>query len=157
MLTRYRDWGWNDWAMPEIGRTLGELELLRREMDRLFDGASSESSTRAATPRLPRMGLFDRGQYLTLRAELPGVAKDAVDVTVNQGVLSIRGQRKESAPSGYSLHRRERSDFQFARAFNLPCKVDLEKTQAEMEAGVLTVTLPKAEEEKPRHISVRAK
>ncbi len=154
MLTRYSDWGWNDLVWPELGRGFAELEALRREMDRLFE---RREPARAAPSRFPRMGLFDRGQALVLRAEVPGVAEGDIDVTVDRGVLSVRGRRKASAPTGYSLHRRERGELSFARSFNLPCKVDREKIRAELDGGVLTITLPKAEEEKPRQISVRAK
>lgn len=154
MLTKYSDWGWNDWALPNLGRTLAELDALRREMDRVFDGQAPE---RRDSARFARMGLFDRGPQLVLRAELPGVAHKDIDVTVDQGVLTVRGERKLTAPTGYSAHRRERGEMSFARSFNLPCRVDAEKISAQLADGVLTVTLPKAEEEKPRAIAVRAK
>ena len=70
--------------------------------------------------------------------------------------MTIKGERQDSAPEGYSVHRKERGAFRFTRSFALPAKVDVEKVQAVLKHGVLTVTLPKAKEAQPRQISVKA-
>jgi len=103
------------------------------------------------------VGLYDQGSQLVVRAELPGVSEGDVQLTVDHGVLSLKGTRKTALPEGYSVHRQERADYQFARSFSLPCKVDVEKTTASMKNGLLTVTLPKAAEEQPRQITVAVK
>jgi HSP20 family protein len=149
---------WNDWGLGDLDRSLAEFDALRREMNRLFEGGDLGSRSRARSAAAwPRVGLYDQGSQLVVRAELPGVSEDDIQLTVDHGVLSLKGTRKASLPEGYSVHRQERADYQFARSFTLPCKVDLEKTGATMKNGLLTVTLPKAAEEQPRQIAVRAK
>ena len=149
---------WNDWGLGDLDRSLAEFDALRREMNRLFEGGDlAARAQRRGTATWPRVGLYDQGSQLVVRAELPGVSEDAVQLSVDHGVLSLKGTRKTKLPEGYSVHRQERADYQFARSFTLPCRVDVEKTTATMKHGLLTVTLPKAAEEQPRQIAVRTK
>jgi HSP20 family protein len=120
MLTR-----WNDWAFGDLDRTLTEFDVLRREMNRLFD-TRSPAGLRTHTSSYPRVSLFDRGSELVVRAELPGVSEQDVDVTVDRGLLTLKGARDVEVPDGYSVHRQERGSMQFARSFTLPCQVDAE-------------------------------
>lgn len=158
MLTRWNDFGFFD-------RDLSVLDDLRREMDRWF--ADVERGRGVATDRrpalssgartgLPRVGLFDTGTEIRLRAEVPGLTEKDLDVTVEQNSLTIRGERKINPLEGYSVHRMERGSTAFARSFSLPCRVDTEKTTATLKNGILEMTLPKAAEERPRQIQVRA-
>lgn len=152
MLTRWFDWGDLDWA-----RSLAELDTLRTEMDRLFaDIAPVARTRRAPVTSFPRIGLFDAKEQLVLRAELPGVAENDLEITVADGVLSLRGTRKVESPQGYTVHRQERPETAFARSFSLPCKVDADKANATLKNGVLTMMIPKAPEVKPRQITVKA-
>jgi len=149
MLTR-----WND-----FDRTLGAMDELRRRMDRLWDeydrpGTGSEVAARGSA--WPRVNVFDAGENVVVQAEVPGVAEKDLQITVNQDVLTIAGERRPDQPEGYSVHRQERAAFQFSRSFTLPTKVDSEKTGAALKNGVLTVTMAKAPEAQPRKISVRA-
>jgi HSP20 family protein len=154
MLTRWRNWGLFDFDRDHE-RTLADFDLLRREMNRLFEGYPSTGRPRSSSSASwPRIALFDKGAHLLVRAEVPGMSEKDVQVTVDQGVLTLRGDRTVQPPEGYSAHRQERSNYRFARSFSLPCKVDLEKTKAELKNGVLTLTLPKAPEEQPRQIAV---
>ena len=148
MLTRWSNWGLYDFDR-DFERTLADFDALRREMNRLFDGSSRSVGW-------PRIALFDQGANLVLRAEVPGMSDKDVNLSIDKGVLTLRGERSAQAPEGYSVHRQERGHYRFARSFTLPCKVDVEKTKAALENGVLTVTLPKAPEEQPRQIAVRA-
>lgn len=151
MLTRWNDWGAFDWA-----RSLAEFESLRREMNRVM-GESQPEQPRVQNPTaFPRIGLFDTKEQLVLRAELPGVTEEDLEITVEEATLGIRGTRKVSIPENYSIHRQERAETTFARSFALPCKVDADKAQATLKHGVLTLTLPKAPEVQPRQISVKA-
>ncbi len=153
MLTR-----WNDWGLRDVERTLAEFDGLRREMNRLFEG--QEGQRRAfggLTAAWPRVGLYDQGAALVLVAELPGIAKENIDISLDQGVLTLKGERRPDAPEGYSVHRQERGHLKFARSFTLPCLVDAEKTTANLKNGVLTLTLPKAPEAQPRQITVTTK
>jgi HSP20 family protein len=71
-------------------------------------------------------------------------------------VLTLSGARKTAVPEGHSAHRQERPSFEFSRSYALPAKVDADKTHATLKNGVLTITLEKAPEVKPRQITVRA-
>lgn len=146
MLTRWSD----------LGRTLATLGELQRRMERVHEQAWSGRFW-ADQPRdeWPPVDLFDAGDELLLRAELPGVPEDAIELTLNQDVLTLAGQRKTLTPEGYRAHRRERSDLSFSRSFTLPCKVDPERVSAETKHGVLTIRLAKAPEAQPRQISVK--
>jgi HSP20 family protein len=151
MLTRWYDWGGLDWD-----RSFEELEALRREVTRLFAETGRDRPRFQSSAALPRVGLFDTKEDLVLRAELPGVSDKDLDVSVEEGTLSLRGSRKVETPKGYSVHRQERAETTFARSFSLPCKVDAEKAQATLKNGVLTLRLPKAPEVKPRQIAVKS-
>lgn len=129
---------------------------LRREMNRLFFDFESARPALEMEAGWPRVSLDDTGESLVLRAEVPGVAEKDLELQVEEGTVSLRGERKEAVPEGHSVHRKERADFRFSRSFQLPTKVDAEKVEAQLKNGVLTVTLPKAEAAKPRKISVRA-
>ena len=153
MLSRWSNWGLYDFDR-EFERTLADFDAVRREMNRLFDG--SYQSSRGHSVGWPRIALFDEGAKLVVRAELPGMNDKDVKLSIDQGVLTLRGERSTQVPEGYSVHRQERGHYRFARSFTLPCKVDVEKTKAALENGVLTVTLPKAPEEQPRQIAVSA-
>jgi len=143
MLARWSDWN-------DIDRTFSMMDELRSRMDQLF-GDSSERPTSAAWPRL---NLFDTGQALVLKAEVPGLTEKDVQITLNQNIFSLSGERKPDAPEGYSVHRQERAPVRFSRSFPLPCRVDPDKTLASIKNGVLTVTLSKAPEAQPRKITV---
>jgi HSP20 family protein len=149
MLTRWSD----------FDQTFTMLDELRRRMDRLWDEYDSggepyfEVSARRAS--WPRVNLFDTGASLVIEAELPGLADKDVQLTINQEVLTLRGERRPDGPEGYSVHRQERLPAKFARSFTLPVKIDPEKASASLNAGVLTITLPKAPEAQPRQIAVR--
>ena len=150
MLTRWSD----------FDRTLSMLDELRRRMDRIWDeydsdGQSATFEDRSGRTFFPRTNLFDDGANLVLQAELPGVREKDLQLTINQEVLTLRGERKTDVPEGYSVHRQERSPVKFARSFTLPAKIDSEKATASLKNGVLTIALPKTAEAQPKRIAVR--
>jgi HSP20 family protein len=155
MMTRWSDWGF-DPGFGELDRTLAEFDLLRREMNRLFDGGLGHERGRARGSSWPRVSVHDQGGSLLLRAELPGVSDKDLAITLDQGIVTLKGERRASVPEGYSVHRQERADVTFARSFSLPCKIDRERAKADLKDGVLTLELPKAAEEQPRRIAVKA-
>jgi HSP20 family protein len=104
----------------------------------------------------PQFRVADAGERLTLTADLPGANDKDVQLELTGDVLTVTGERQAEAPSGYSVHRRERRSMRFARSFTLPFKVDGERISAALKDGVLTVTLPKAPEAQPRQITVKA-
>jgi HSP20 family protein len=142
---------WNDWGLGDFERTLDELGALRNEMNRLFDRGLRRFDGDAGAPRV---ALHDRGNELVIRAEVPGMKRDDLHITVEQGVVVLKGERKMQAPEGYAVHRQERGSYRFARSFALPCRVDAEQANAKLADGVLTLTLPKVPEEQPRQITV---
>lgn len=103
----------------------------------------------------PRVSLDDTGAALVVTAEVPGLTDKDLDIQLDKGTLTLRGERKLTAPEGYAVHRRERSSVSFARSLALPARVDAEKTTASVKDGVLTITLAKAAEDQPRQIAVK--
>lgn len=141
----------------DLDRTFRLMDQLRRRMDRMLDDFdTAENVGLRGSGTFPRSNLYDTGNALVLEADLPGLSEQEVTLNLTNDVLTLSGERKTEAPTGYSVHRRERVPFKFSRSYALPAKVDPDKTSALMKDGVLTVTLEKAPELKPRQISVKA-
>jgi HSP20 family protein len=103
----------------------------------------------------PALNVVETDQAFTLTAELPGVAKDDVKITIDDGVLTLAGEKKqEQTQKDGSWHRIERAYGAFERSLSLPKGVDGEKAQAAFKDGVLTITLPKSEQAKPRTLAI---
>ncbi|HHH30570.1 MAG TPA: Hsp20/alpha crystallin family protein [Polyangiaceae bacterium] len=144
------------WNERSLDRTFAELEALRREMNRLMD-ARSARARQLGDEGAARMALLDRGAELVLRAELPGLRDEDINLTLDSGVLTLRAERRVDPPEGYAEHRRERPHLALARSFTLPCRVDAEKVSATLQHGVLTLVMPKMPEDQPRQISIKTK
>lgn len=140
-----------------------EADVLRGRVDRLFNqmlqdlwGTTLPAEEVSTRRWAPAVDIKETEDALVLRAELPGLTKDDVKITLENQVLTLSGERKfEKEAKGESYHRIERSYGAFTRAFTLPTHVKTEKVDATFADGVLTVTLPKMEESKPRHIAIR--
>ena len=105
---------------------------------------------------MPALDVTEDESMLSLTAELPGVSKDDIDVSIEDGVLSLRGEKKEEAKSeGTGWHRLERRYGRFERRIRLPDYVDAENVDAEFKDGVLKLSVPKAERARPRTIKVK--
>jgi HSP20 family protein len=100
--------------------------------------------------------LTDEGENFVLQAIVPGLDEKALSLSVNQDVLTLAGARDAEAPKGYTAHRRERAAFRFNRTVEFPTKVDPDKVTAVLDKGVLTITVAKAAESKPRTIAIQA-
>jgi HSP20 family protein len=123
-----------------------------------FDRVPGWRDAEATTAWCPAVDIRETKDELTLHVELPGISEEAVDVSVENGVLTISGERKqqtEEETEGSGYHLVERCYGHFERRFSLPRSVDSEKVRAAFAHGVLTVTLPKAETAKPRKIEVK--
>jgi HSP20 family protein len=134
---------------------ISDFDRLRQEVNRLFN-VFAPGTEPFASRVYPALNLTDDGNIFYVRAELPGVNPESMDISVVEGQLLIRGERKiepEEQKAGY--HRRERESGFFRRTIALPAKVDPGKVSASMKNGVLTVTLPRAEEAKPRRITIK--
>jgi HSP20 family protein len=144
--------------LGDMDRAVAALDELRRRMDRVWEDIGE-----GHTPWAPRVAppetlfnVFDVGDSLVLKADVPSIDEKDLQISINEGVLSIAGRRRPDAPEGYSVHRQERVPIHFARSFSLPYPVDADKASATVKDGVLTITLAKAPEAQPRKISVRA-
>ena len=105
----------------------------------------------------PPVDIFERQDHLVIRAEVPGVQKEDMDVRIENGVLTLHGERKQDPEvREENAHRTERTYGSFARSFSLPTTVDASKVSATYKDGVLEVTVPKAEAAKPKMIEIRA-
>jgi HSP20 family protein len=159
MLMRWNDWGNLAGSRArESASQVDPFDALRREMNHLFFDFERgwPGLARDTAQPWPRATLEDTGAALVVRAELPGVEDKALELSAEETTLTIKGERNDTPPEGYSVHRKERGAFRFSRSFALPAKVDVEGVQALLKHGVLTVTLPKAKEAQPRQINVKA-
>jgi HSP20 family protein len=129
-------------------------ECLGRILDGFY-GTPQEDPTRSAW--VPAVDIYSNGQHeLVLKAELPDMKEDEIDVTVEDNTLTLRGERKLDAEvTEDQFHRIERSYGSFARTFSLPPTVDAGKVNAQYKAGVLTIRLPLREEARPKQIKVQ--
>lgn len=117
--------------------------------------AAAREDTRSQEQYItPPVDIYENGEGLVVKADLPGVAKDGLDVRVENNLLTIRGKASHVAP-GEPVYR-EYGLVNFFRQFELSDRVDQSKISAELKNGVLTMHLPKAEESKPRKIEVSA-
>ena len=102
--------------------------------------------------------MFQTDDEVVIKASLPGMKSDDIKISISGEILTMQGEMQaESEEKNSTYHFRERKWGNFSRSINLPTPVVADKAQAEFEAGVLTLTLPKAEEVKPKTISVKAK
>lgn len=135
---------------------LRELDDARREMERLFDSLTESSGLRTAGV-FPPINVTDTGETVRVRAELPGIKPDELDLSVENDTLTIAGERKMPDESEQvSYHRREREWGSFRRSFDIPTRVAPDQVQARYSGGILTVDLPKAPEARPKQITVDA-
>jgi HSP20 family protein len=152
MLTRFSDYSdWPSFGFADFGRPYAPAAQLRRELDRLFGDFE-----RSAAPPTSTLSFEDDGSNFVLRADVPGLTENDFQISLAGNTLTLQGERKNDVPEGYTVHRRERSAFRFARSLELPARVDGEKVTATLKNGVLTLTLPKAAEAQPRQIAVKA-
>jgi HSP20 family protein len=149
------------WHRPElaVGPAFGRLFNLREELDRLFEGPFGGLSRTSQLLGVwnPAVDLFEDKDNVIVKAELPGLKREDIEVSLHDGALSISGERKsEEKVENAEVRRTERFVGRFQRTITLPSSVKGDKVSAQYKDGVLTVTLPKAEEAKPRQIQVSA-
>ena len=146
---------WTRWS--DIDRMFSAVDQLSR-MNRLFYENNKPSMTRSVWGSIndgPDTNLFDGGDSLTMQIEVPGVSKEDLNLRLQGKYLELSGKREIKVPDGYTAHRVERNKFSFSRSFTLPDEIDSSKVEANLENGVLTLVLPKAEAAKPRQITIQ--
>lgn len=124
-----------------------QLTNLQDEIDRLFDNS--------VQPWTPSLDVHEDKDNFTIRVELPGLKREDIDISLDNGTLVISGERKvENVSEDTAVHRREFSYGKFQRVLNLPSEVTADKVKAQYKDGILTVTLAKAEAAKPKQIAI---
>jgi HSP20 family protein len=137
-----------------------ELAAMGERMNRLFgdfSGRRSEDDVMTRGDWMPPVDIYQTAdQSIVMKVELPGIAREDIDLRIDNSTLTIRGERKrESAVKDEQYHRVERVYGAFSRSFSIPQTVNAEAVHAEFKDGVLTVTLPAREEARPRQVHVQ--
>jgi HSP20 family protein len=150
-LTRWQQPALSTW--PGFGR----LTNLRDEIDRLFEEPLAElaRSSQLLSGWTPRVDVYEQAENFVVKAELPGMKKEEIELSLHDGSLSISGERKaDNKYEEAEVYRAERFFGRFQRTIGLPTPVAADKVKASYKDGILTITLPKTEESKPKHIDV---
>jgi len=135
-----------------------DLMTFRSAMDRLFDETFAQPDAVISSLAAPAIDLYQTGEEIVVKASLPGVDPKEIHISVTGDVLTLRGEvREERDVEGTQYHVKERRFGGFTRSIALPTAVVADKADAQFEHGVLTLKLPKAEEVKPKTITVRAR
>ncbi len=134
------------------------LTNLRNEINSLFESSfSNGNSSDVFSTWAPALDVYEDNDNVIVRAELPGMKKEDISISLNEDVLTLSGERRhEKKYEGSQTSREERFFGRFSRSVSLQKKVDANQVKASYKDGILTVTLPKAEEAKPRQITVEA-
>jgi HSP20 family protein len=144
-------------ALVRFQPFVDEFQTLQERMNRLFGeaGLSRYPAEEAMGTWSPLCDIYEDGESIVVKTEIPGVDRSDIDVQVENNVLTIRGERKrEKESKAENVYRAERFYGSFSRSFTLPVTVDTERIKAEYRDGILHVTLPKVEAAKPRKIKV---
>lgn len=136
-----------------------EMMTLREAMDRLFDDAFTRPINNGNNNwGAPAIDLYQTNEDVVVRAALPGLKIEDVQISITGDVLTLKGEfKQDNEVKEATYHIKEQRYGSFERSVMLPIDVQSEKARAEFENGVLTVTLPKAEQVKPRTITVKTK
>jgi HSP20 family protein len=127
------------------------FEQLQQEVERMMDAAFG-----SAPGLYPPVNVFDQGETFVVKAELPGVSPERIEINVEEDTFTLRGERTFAEPSrDAAYHRRERAQGQFRRVVRLPGRIATDEAKAQYRDGVLTVTIPKAKEARPRRVQVQ--
>lgn len=134
----------------------GELENMRRQFDRIMNVWSGATQRSVGAGVFPLVNVTEDLNKYYVRAELPGVKDEALDIQATGKTLSISGERRIPHEGGTvaRYHRREREGGKFSRVLTMPGDIDASRIEARLQNGILTVMIPKAEAAKPRQIKV---
>jgi HSP20 family protein len=142
-------------AWPSLDRWV----TLRDEMNNLFElpfWSNLDRQQQLFSGWTPALDLYQNNDSVIATVELPGMRKEDIDISLHDGMLTISGERTSEATDGENAERSERFYGKFRRSITLPARVDAGKVKATYKDGILTITLPKAEEAKPKQIKVNA-
>ncbi|MFQ5455330.1 MAG: Hsp20/alpha crystallin family protein [Nitrospirota bacterium] len=142
---------------------INSLRTVKDDLDRVFRGAFlrpfwdiEENNTPPVSRLHPPVDIYEDKNQIAIRSEVPGINPEEIEVKVEDGVLTIKGERKfEEEKKDRYFHTIERSYGNFYRRFDLPSTVDKDKISAEYKHGLLNITLPKKEESQPKKIDIK--
>jgi HSP20 family protein len=135
-----------------------EMMTLREAMDRLFDDAFTRPLSFSGVSATPAIDMYQTSDEVVVKAALPGLKADDVGITITGETLTLRGEYKqETEQKDTNYHIREQRSGSFERSLLLPTDVKADKAKADFENGILTITMPIAEEVKPKSITIKAK
>ncbi|MDZ7641348.1 MAG: Hsp20/alpha crystallin family protein [Desulfurivibrio sp.] len=146
------------YEQPGFRNPWADFERMRRDFDTLFRGWPGDSPGAPGATVFPALNVSEDENTVYVRAEIPGVKAEELDIAVEGDTLTIKGERRLEAGTGEakgSYHRREIETGRFSRALTLPGRIDHQRVTASACNGILLITLPKAEETKPRRIEVK--
>jgi len=132
--------------MPTVSKDLQKREAQTPDAER----------TRPSRVYVPRVDIHENKDAIVLAADMPGVDESSVEITVDKNVLTIQGHVHEARPEGHQLTFAEYEIGDYQRVFTLPNEIDQSHIEASVRNGVLRLTLPKAQEAKPKKIQVRS-
>jgi HSP20 family protein len=143
--------GWHD-----FDHLWDSLDLLRNRMSRLVTDLDRSwvQLPRDMADNYPAINLYDDDGHFRIEAEIPGFAKEDINIRIQGNYLELSGSRASQAPKGYSRHRQERPAATFSRSLTLPADIDQNRVEATLKNGILSLKLPKAESAKPRQIKI---
>ena len=135
-----------------------QMMTLREAMDRLFDDAFTRPFGLDGVSGMPAIDLYQDNDQVVVKAALPGLKPEEVQITLADNVLTLRGEfKQENEKKDTTYHIREQHYGQFERSVLLPTDVQSDRVKADFENGVLTISMPKAEAVKPKMITIKAK
>ena len=138
-----------------LSNTVDQLDRIKRQFDQLFGPESGAPRRLLGAGVFPQINLTEDANKFYIRAELPGVSSDQIEMQATAKSLSISGERKiEPENEGVRYHRREREAGKFSRILTMPTEIDPDRIEARMKDGILTIHVPKAEAVKPRQIAI---
>lgn len=144
-------------SRPAFENPFTDFDQVRREMLRLFDSVAGDTQVEAGAGVFPPINVTQDAESYYLRAELPGIKANELSISALKNQLTISGKREIPGEQGrVSYHRKERAEGSFSRTVTLPTDVDSAKVEARYADGILTITLPKAAEAKPRQITIQS-
>jgi HSP20 family protein len=144
-------------SRPTFDGSFGDFDPIRREMLRLLETSIGDATPETGAGVFPPMNITQDNDNFYLRAEIPGIKPAELSISALRNRVSISGNREiPREHERVSYHRKERAEGAFNRAVTLPLEVDAERVGARYADGILTLTLPKAEQAKPRQITVKS-
>src|SRR5690349_6807040 len=144
-------------SRPTFDSQFGDRDSMRRDMLRLLDTVAGEGGGDVAAGVFPPLNVTQDNDHFYIRAEIPGIKPNELSITALRNRVALAGKRElQREQEQVSYHRKERAEGSFNRTVTLPAEVDAARVDARYADGILTLTLPKAEEAKPRQITVRA-